>query len=258
MRMTSTYTQMVLRPVLMQWTTRPSEIRPEMMSRGNIRLVLGTQFAESSRRRGMRRDRAPESSGSSRKRSPRGPRRRCRTALSTRSVTAMFVLVRQRRLQIDHPVAGIPGGVRGVEVVRAHVVPGGADLPARLPGRGYGEIECTLRGAVSMSLPSTMVSPPSTARENAYSCRATVPDNDSRTVRDPDGQHVAQVTRYSMPGGACAPLPTLKPFDSRRMTSRLLHGEQREVDFTLGRVAGIFQPSSTESSCSLSRSATVC
>jgi hypothetical protein len=28
---TSTYTQMVLRPVLMQWITKPSEIRPETM-----------------------------------------------------------------------------------------------------------------------------------------------------------------------------------------------------------------------------------
>ena len=72
------------------------------------------------------------------------------------------------------------------------------------------------RGAVSTSLPEVICSPCSTVAVNRYSWRAKVPaaDSDHSSAK-------AQSPSYSSPRWRVRPPLTLKPAESRRITSRL-------------------------------------
>ena len=85
----------------------------------------------------------------------------------------------------------------------------------------------------------------------SYSCRAKVPLSDS--VPSP----ASSVASYSKPRWRVAPLPTLNPFVSRRIRSLFLHLVERARSTRTCR-HWYFQPSSTESRLSLSRSASDC
>src|SRR3982750_3908826 len=96
-----------------------------------------------------------------------------------------------------------------------------------------------------------MVSPPSTDREKPYSWRAYVP-----AARSPSHEVSRARASYSTPRCVVLPSLTLKPLASRRITWSLF----MENTAVLSEKFAVrsFQPASTESSSSLSRSASVC